>query len=130
MANLLMKYGSDDYDQAKPWTFTIEDTTVVWQPSYPNLFPLESGDESGALIVEQLNAHIDNINVDEGRLFNATPTGPELVKSVTAPYTVLWAVDSFYGGDSEITYSKDAPSLEDLYGLDWDEDLDDDTIAY
>lgn len=118
---------SRDFEKTEPWTFTIDGVQLTWAPYAPFIFSDKSKD--GEHIAAQLNYFISTIDADTDDTFLATPSGPTLVATASAPYTVLYAIHEIYGDEPDIISSSDnAPKMVDF--VDNDEDSEESPIIY
>jgi hypothetical protein len=118
---------SKDFDKVEPWTFTIDGVTLTWAPYAPFIFSDKS--EDGDRIAAELNKLISNIDAREDNTFPATTTGPILLATPSAPYTVLYAIHEIYGDEPDLISSSDnAPKMADF--VDNDEDSEESPIIY
>ena len=114
-----LEYPYDEWSEI--WNFIIEGVEITWTPRPPYL--IGNGSDDGDHIIFQIERFIDSIRSKSDGTFLIPPSGPELLKSVSSAYTVLFAIASIYGLDPEIvSFSDNAPKWSDLDPKDDDEE--------
>jgi len=108
-------YQSENFSKAEPWNFTIDGVSFTWTPAAPFIISNDSDTKAVENISRQINKFINTIDVDKDNLFLATTTGPELFASLSAPYTVLYAIYEIYSDELDlVSFSPNAPKISDF----------------